>query len=75
MNKYIIAPEGCRWSSCEAANHESAYSLNCSWYKPGTRTAVIDASTGTTKIFTRELDPAGNLKRVIEHQAQEVIIQ
>lgn len=75
MSKYIIAPEGCKWSTCEAANHESAYSLNFSWYKPSTRTAVIDASTGATKIFTRELDAAGNLIRVIEHNAQEVIIQ
>lgn len=74
MNKYIIMPECCRWSVCEAANHESAYSLNCSWYKPNTRTAVIDASTGATKIFTRELESNGNLKRVIEHKPQEVII-
>ena len=74
MSKYIIAPEGCKWSTCEAANHEAAYSLNCSWYKPNTRTAVIDPSTGEARIFTRELDPAGNLKRVIEHNEQEAII-
>ena len=67
MNKYIIAPEGCRWTEREAMTHESAYCLECSWYKPNTRTAVIDTSTGATKIYTRELEPNGNLKRVIEH--------
>lgn len=67
MNKYIIAPEGCNWTEREAANHESAYCLECSWYSPNTRTAVIDASTGATKIYTRELEPNGNLKQVIEH--------
>lgn len=67
MNKYIIAPEGCKWSTCEAANHETAYQLNCSWYKPNTRTAVIDATTGAAIIYTRELEPNGNIKQVIEH--------
>ena len=74
MSKYIIAPEGCKWSEREAANHEAAYCLECSWYKPSTRTAVIDPSTGATKIYTRELDPAGNLKRVIEHTGHEAKI-
>lgn len=70
MSKYILAPEGCKWSTCEAANHETAYQLNCSWYKPDTRTAVIDPSTGLTRIYTRELDKAGNLAQVIEHTGQ-----
>ena len=66
MSKYIIAPEGCKWSEREAANHKAAYCFECSWYSPKTRTAVIDAETGETKIFTRELEPNGNLKQVIE---------
>lgn len=67
MNKYIIAPEGCQWSEQEAATHEAAYSLNCSWYKPGARIAVIDAATGQACIFTRENEANGSLKRVIKH--------
>ena len=74
MSKYIIAPEGCKWSEREAANHEAAYSLECSWFKPSTRVIILDPSTGQARIFTRELDPAGNLKRVIEHTGQEAKI-
>lgn len=67
MNKYIIMPECCRWSLREAANHESAYCLECSFYMPNTKIAIIDAETGAAKVYTRELDGAGNLKKVIEH--------
>ena len=67
MNKYIIMPEGCKWTEQDAANHEAAYCLNCSWYKPSTKTAVYEVETGATKIYTRALDPAGNLLQVIEH--------
>lgn len=67
MSKYIIIPEGCRWSTQSAADAKTAYCLICSWYSPETRTAVLDPETGETRIFTRVLDPAGNLKKVIEH--------
>lgn len=67
MSKYIIAPEGSAWSTREAANHKTAYCLECSWISPSTRTAVIDAETGAAKIYTRELETSGNLKQVIEH--------
>ena len=67
MNKYIIMPEGCHWSEREAANHEAAYCFECSWYKPSTRVAVMDLKTGETRIFSRKLDPAGNLIEVVEH--------
>ena len=69
MNKYIIMPEGCRWSVREAANHKTAYGFECSFYMPKTKIAVMDASTGETKIFSRELERNGNLKQVIEHDA------
>jgi len=66
MSKYIIAPEGGQWSEREAANHKAAYCLECSWINPSTKTAVMDAETKATKIYTRELEPNGNLKQVIE---------
>ena len=72
MNKYIIMPERCRWSLREAANHESAYCLECSFYMPNTKIAIIDAETGAAKVYTRELDGAGNLKRVIEHDIKSL---
>lgn len=64
MPKYIIMPEGCKWSEREAANHEAAYCLECSWYKPKTRVCVLDAETGAAQIFTRDMEPNGNLIRV-----------
>lgn len=67
MKKYIIMPEGCQWSECEAANHESAYNLNSNWYKPNTKIAIMETETGATKIYTREIESNGNLKKVIEH--------
>ena len=67
MQKYIIMPEGCKWSEQEAASQKDAYSLVCSWYKPSTRTAVLDPDTGKAAIFTRQLDAAGNLVQIIEH--------
>lgn len=71
MTKYIIAPEGCKWSEREAKTARAAYSLESSWISPGTRTAVIDATTGAAHIFTRELKNNGNLVQIIEHSEQE----
>lgn len=65
MQKFIIAPEGGKWTEREASNARAAYCLECSWIQPKTRTAVIDAA-GQARIFTRDLDPAGNLLRVNE---------
>lgn len=67
MNKYIIMPERCRWSVREAANHETAYGFECSFYNPNTKIAIMDTATGTTKIYTRVIDSAGNLEQIIEH--------
>lgn len=70
MSKYIIAPDGGKWTEQEAKTPRAAYGLACSWITPSTRTAVIDPSTGLTRIYTRELDKAGNLAQVIEHTGQ-----
>lgn len=67
MPKYIIMPEGSKWSEQEATSSKTAYCLACSWINPSTRTAVLDPTTGNAKIYTRELEPNGNLKQVIEH--------
>ena len=67
MRKFIVVPEGCRWSEVEAMKAESAYRGVCCWYNPDKRVAVIDPATGNTLIFTRELDKAGNLVKVKQH--------
>lgn len=68
MSKWMIMPEGCRWYETDRGKtHEQAYSMEGHWYAPAKRVAVMDISTGAVKIFTRQLDPAGNLI-----QAQEV---
>ena len=66
MKKYIIMPEGCRWSETTATSAEMAYRGACCWYSPRTRIAVRDAETGETAIFTRRLDNAGNLLEVVQ---------
>lgn len=66
MREYTLMPEGCRWSTVKAYTMETAYGLECSWYRPNTRIAVRDNETGETKIFTRELDKHGNLIRMQE---------
>lgn len=64
MKKYIICPDGCKWTETEAATAEAAYSAICCWYGTQTRIAVIDAETGQAAVFTRTLDGAGNLTAV-----------
>ena len=64
MKKYIICPDGSKWTQTEAASAETAYCAACTWYRPDTRIAVIDAETGQAAVFTRTLDRAGNLTAV-----------
>lgn len=64
MKKYIIAPEGCRWTAAPATSPESAYMSICCFYLPETRIAVIDPDTMKAAIYTRELDHNGNLLEV-----------
>jgi len=66
MPKFIIVPEGCKWSEREAKTARAAYGLECSWISPSTRTAVIDTETGAAQVFTREIETNGNLKAVNE---------
>ena len=67
MKKYIIAPEGCKWSEREAESPRAAYCLECAFYSPSTRTAVIDPELNEVHIYTRENEKNGNLKQIIEH--------
>lgn len=67
MKEFIIMPEGGKWSKREAANHESTYCLECSWYNPSTKIAILETDTGITKIYSREIESNGNLKKSIEH--------
>ena len=66
MDKFIIMPEGGKWTEREAGNARAAYCLECSWIDPSTRTAVFNTTDGRAHIFTRDLDPAGNLIQVNE---------
>lgn len=67
MSKYTIMPEGCRWIETEAKSAETAYNKEAHWFKPSNKIAVMDNDTGITKIYTRQLDAAGNLMQVLEH--------
>lgn len=64
MNKYLIMPQGCKWTETEAGTHETAYSMVCCWYDPDTPIAVMDKQTGKTEVFTRILDRNGNLQEL-----------
>ena len=66
MNKYIVAPEGCKWSEVNAASAEMAYRSVCSWYSPATRIMIVNQATGQAVTFTRQLDGAGNLVKICQ---------
>lgn len=64
---YLFMPEGCKWTLLHnVASHRNAYSLQCSWYKPSTRVAVMNVRTKETKTFIREIDKNGNLIGIVE---------
>ena len=64
---YLVMPEKCRWINVNhVSSHEMAYLLECTWFNPKTRIAVMNIRTGETKIFIREIDTNGNLVDVIE---------
>lgn len=67
MARFTVCPKGCRWSEVDAANAETAYSSVCCWYGTKTRIAIINQADGSIAIFTRELDKAGNLVKIIRH--------
>lgn len=67
MCDYLIMPEKGRWINVNnVVSHEMAYRLECNWFSPKQRIAVMDIKTGETKIFIREMDFNGNLVEVIE---------
>lgn len=59
MKKYLIMPENCRFYTVTAYNHKMAYSLECCWYNPSRKIAIMDTETGETWFFTREPGPRG----------------
>lgn len=69
MPHYIIMPEGSTWQEIDRPQTKLnvIYNLESAFINPKTRTAIYCRETGEIKIFTRELDGAGNLLRVIEH--------
>jgi hypothetical protein len=64
---YMIFPDGCKTISVKAASHEMAYCAICCWYAAEKKVAVLDMEKGTAKVYSRELDKAGNLIRIVEH--------
>lgn len=68
MPKYLIMPEGAAWFTSErpVKELEQVYNMEGHWFAPSTRIAIMNEQTKETKIFTRQLDAAGNLLKVIE---------
>lgn len=61
MTKFIIAPEGQGWYTVKAKNAATAYSMECCWFSPNLKIAVINTETSEVSIYTRKLDKNGNL--------------
>lgn len=62
MSSYTIMPEGCRWTDCsyeQDYDAEIIYRMHAHWYKPSTRIAIRNNSTGQTWIYTRQIDEQG----------------
>ena len=57
-------PENSRFYTVEAMTAETAYCAVCCWYSPEKPVAIMDAATGATVIYTRQLDRAGNLVQI-----------
>ena len=53
MTKFLIMPEGCKWTEREAQTLETAYNLESAWYAPGRRIAVMNTENGQTKVFVK----------------------
>lgn len=57
-------PEKCRFYTVEAMTAETAYRGVCSWYSPEKLIAIMDAESGSTVIFKRQLDASGNFDKI-----------
>ena len=64
---YQVFPDGCRMFETVATTPENAYACVACWYSTNKKIAIVDTETKETHIYTRELDRAGNLVRIIEH--------
>lgn len=64
MKQFIVMPEKCRFYTVEAMTAETAYRGICTWYNPEKPVAIMDAESGSTVIFKRQLDASGNLVKI-----------
>ena len=64
---YQIIPDGCRMFETVSNTPENAYACVACWYSTNKKVAIVDTETKETNIYTREIDRAGNLVRLIEH--------
>ena len=64
MKQFIVMPEKCGFYTVEAMTAETAYCGVCSWYNPEKPVAIMDAESGKTVIFKRQIDASGNLDRI-----------
>jgi hypothetical protein len=68
MTEYLITTNTDRgFYAVTAATPEMAYRAVASDYLPETAVYVSDANGPHTWVFTRELDAAGNLIRIVKH--------
>ena len=68
MPKYLVMPEGAAWFLTERPVKElqHVYSMEAHFFSPKTRIAIRNEETHEIKVFTREIDKAGNLIKVNE---------
>lgn len=59
IKNFLFMPEGHKWKVISSYTAESVYSIECCWFNPSDRIAIMDIETGITSIFTRELKPDG----------------
>lgn len=50
---FTLMPEGCDWITIQAYTAETAYALECCWFSPSRKIAVLDNETGEVKVFIR----------------------
>lgn len=68
MKNFLFMPEGNKWRIIQAYTPESVYSLECCWYLPKHRIAIVDLETNETFIFTREVAQDGTFKVLKEER-------
>lgn len=67
MKDFAVIVHGKRKYSVSATSAEMAYRAECCWYSAETPVTIHDLTTDECWIFTRQLDNAGNLLRIIAH--------